>query len=154
MDDRGQLRGLVRPFPTRYIHKNPSGGGDYVEHGTVTQRLLHVVGPFDTEVVEVIRGFVPEKVHDDPKKARRALADAIVGVLLKLTVAIDGESHSVTEAGDCESPHNWPHDGARLKDAMSDAIKRCSMRLGVGLHLWTQEEFYLTEALKSEAERG
>jgi hypothetical protein len=58
-------------------------------------------------------------------------------------VTIDG--HTVT--GDCEQPHNWDTDGARLKDAMSDAYKRCAMRLGVGLHLWAQDAFYLGEKM-------
>jgi hypothetical protein len=34
-----------------------------------------------------------------------------------------------------------------MKDAMSDAYKRCAMRLGVGLHLWAQEHYYLGEKL-------
>jgi hypothetical protein len=34
-----------------------------------------------------------------------------------------------------------------LKNAASDAIKRCAMRLGVGLSLWSQENYYLDKAL-------
>ena len=38
-----------------------------------------------------------------------------------------------------------------MKDAMSDAIKRCAMALGVGLHLWSQmgdqDEYFLDKQL-------
>lgn len=153
-DDREQLRALVRPFPSKYVKANPSGGGTYVAHEVVTQRLLHALGPFSTSVVEVLRGDVaaiPPKSDGKTAKARAGsppLSDVIVGVLLALTVEVDGRTVTVTEVGDCEQPHNWPTDGARMKDAMSDAIKRCAMRLGCGIHLWAQDLFYLHDALK------
>lgn len=153
-----ELRALVRPFPESYIHKNPSGGGSYVGHEVITQRLLHIIGPFSTHVVEVLRGEVAGKPGDPNGKSDRAKAGtpdlhgAVVGVLLALTVTIDGREVTVTEVGDCESPHNWPHDGARMKDAMSDAIKRCAMRLGVAIHLWAQGEFFIDRALDKKLE--
>ena len=59
---------------------------------------------------------------------------------------------SVVEAGDVENPTNWKTNGARMKDAMSDAIKRCAMALGVGLHLWSQidgqDEYFLDKQLE------
>lgn len=157
--DRPQLAALVRPFPSKFVHQNPSGGGSYVGHEVITQRLLHVLGPFSTHVEQVLRGTVAGKPGDPNGKSDRArngtpdLHDAVVGVLLSLTVEVDGRTVSVTEVGDCEQPHNWPHDGARMKDAMSDAIKRCAMRLGVGIHLWAQNEFYLDKALDTVAEK-
>ena len=61
---------------------------------------------------------------------------------------------SVVEAGDVENPSNWKTNGARMKDAMSDAIKRCAMALGVGLHLWSQidgeDEYFLDKQLEKE----
>ena len=54
-----------------------------------------------------------------------------------MTVEIDGQLVTVEEAGDVEQPFNWHTDGARLKDAISDAVKRCAMAFGVGLHLGT-----------------
>lgn len=153
-----QLQGLVRRFPSKYVHSNPSGGGSYVGHEVVTQRLLHVLGPFSTHVQQVIRGHVEGKAPNPQGSSARAKAgspdlhDAVVGVLLQLTVTVDGAEVTVTEVGDCESPHNWPHDGARLKDAMSDAIKRCAMRLGVAIHLWAQDEFFIDVAAATAAE--
>lgn len=149
-----QLAEVAKPFPPKFVHTNPSGGGSYVSHDVVTQRLLQVLGPFDFHVVQVIRGYVPEikpNPNGSSKRAKEgapALGDAVVGVIGALTVTIDGTTVTVQDVGDCEAPHNWPHDGARMKDAVSDAIKRCAMRLGCGLHLWSQEEYYLYERLK------
>ena len=56
-----------------------------------------------------------------------------------MTVEIDGQLVTVEEAGD-RTTFNWHTDGARLKDAISDAVKRCAMAFGVGLHLWAQFE--------------
>lgn len=154
---QSQLAALCKPFRDDLVKGNPSGGGQYVAHDVVVQKLLMVVGPFDFHLREVIRGDVPE-IKPNPngssqraKDGRPALHDAVVGVVARLTVNVDGRSVEVEEAGDCEDPHNWPHDGARMKDAMSDAIKRCAMRLGVGLHLWAQRDFILVPNLLDKA---
>lgn len=147
---------LVHPFPDRVIHKNPSGGGTYVKHSTVQQRLMDVLGYVDLELVQIIRGHVdPKPPNPNGKSAKAkagspALTDAVVGVVARMTCTIDGQTVTVEEAGDCEEPHNWPHDGARMKDAMSDAYKRCAMRLGVGLHLWSQDDFYIADKLMKQ----
>ena len=130
-----QLYDLSRRFPDKFIHKNPSGFGDYIQHSVIRQRLLSVLGAYSTDVVETI--------YDD---------GIITGVVLKLSCNIDGKDISVVEAGDVENPTNWKTNGARMKDAMSDAIKRCAMALGVGLHLWSQigdeDEYFLDKQLE------
>lgn len=149
-----QLAEITKPFPRQFVHANPSGGGQYVKHSTVVQRLLQVVGPYSFQVFEVLRGYVPAIAPDPNGKSNRAkngapaLDNAIIGALCRLTVIIDGREVIVEEVGECEQPQNWPHDGARLKDATSDAIKRCAMRLGMGLHLWAQDEYYVHDRLK------
>ena len=76
--------------------------------------------------------------------------------MLALTVEIDGQLVTVEEAGDVEQPFNWNTDGARLKDAISDAVKRCAMAFGVGLHLWAQfegkSEYFLDKQLEKALE--
>ena len=137
-----QLTMLLHPFPTHVIHTNPAGGGTYVKHSTVHQRLLDVLGaPPTTELVQVIRGTADGRKGTDP------MPEVVVAVVLRMTAEIDGRTVTVEEAGDCELPSNWKHDGARMKDAMSDAYKRCAMRLGVGLHLWSQDDFYIAAKL-------
>ena len=134
------LARLAKPFARHLIHANPSGQGrgDYVAHSAITEKLLAVVGPFDFALVQILRGDYKDRPN------------VVVGAVCRLTVEVDGRRVSVEEVGDCENPGNWPHDGARMKDAMSDAIKRCAMRLGVGLHLWSQDEFFLFDVLSKK----
>jgi len=153
MGEQRQLTRLTIPFPDRVVHKNPSGGGTYVKHSTVQQRIMDVLGLVDFEIAHIIRGHVDAKAPNPNGSSARAkagspaLENAVVGVVARMTATVDGHLVTVEEAGDCEDPHNWPHDGARMKDAMSDAYKRCAMRLGVGLHLWSQDDFYIAKKL-------
>jgi len=125
-----QLESLSKPFDRADVGTKPgSAGGDFVKHSTVTEKLLYTVGPFTTTVDQVI--------YD---------GEILTGVLLTLTVTIDGRTVSVTEAGDNDNP-TAKTNGARLKDCMSDAIKRAAMRFGVGLHLWSQDSYRLHQAL-------
>ena len=143
-----QLYELSRVFPDKFIHKNPTGFGDYIQHSVIRQRLLSVVGAYSQEVKHIIR----EKLTDKQGKEM----EVVTGVILALTVEIDGELVTIEEAGDVEQPFNWRTDGARLKDAVSDAVKRCAMAMGLGLHLWSQfdgqSEYFLDEQLKKDGE--
>tara|TARA_R100000231_G_scaffold119710_1_gene89803 strand:+ start:225 stop:662 length:438 start_codon:yes stop_codon:yes gene_type:complete len=143
-----QLYELSRVFPDKFIHKNPTGFGDYIQHSVIRQRLLSVVGAYSQEVKHIIRETLTDKQGKE--------MEVVTGVILALTVEIDGELVTVEEAGDVEQPFNWRTDGARLKDAVSDAVKRCAMAMGVGLHLWSQfdgqSEYFLDEQLKKDSE--
>lgn len=146
------LARLAIPFPRELIQRDP-GGNAYVAHENVTQWLLGIVGPFDFELVKEIRGDVPGIPPDPQGKSRRAkdgtgdLHNVVVGGVWRLHCEIDGRATVVEEVGDCEDPHNWRHDGARLKQTASDAIKRCAMRIGLGLHLWAGERYVLASRL-------
>jgi hypothetical protein len=59
---------------------------------------------------------------------------------------VDGDFVTITEVGDVEHPSG--NNASNLKNAASDALKRCAMRLGVGLHLWSQDNYYLDKALE------
>jgi hypothetical protein len=141
-----QLRDLARRFPSSVVHTNPSGGGVYVSHHLYVQRLLMHLGGYSFERVDILRGRVAGKPPNPNGSSARAkegtpdLEDAVVGVVCRLTVEVDGRTLVIEDVGDCESPHNWPHDGARLKDAMSDALKRCCARIGLGTHLYSKSE--------------
>ena len=143
-----QLYELSRVFPDKFIHKNPTGFGDYIQHSVIRQRLLSVVGAYSQEVKHIIRETLTDKQGKE--------MEVVTGVILALTVEIDGELVTVEEAGDVEQPFNWRTDGARLKDAISDAVKRCAMAMGVGLHLWSQfdgqSEYFLDEQIKKDGE--
>jgi hypothetical protein len=145
-----QLARLARPFPRDLVERDP-GGNVYVAHENVTQWLLGIVGPFSFELVQVIRGDVPGRPPDPKGTSRRAkegtpdLRNVIVGGVWRLTVQIDGRTVRIEEAGDVEDPHNWRHDGMRLKQAASDSIKRTAMRVGLGLHLWAGDRYILDQ---------
>lgn len=125
---------LARPFPSRYVKKVQ--GDDYVPHGIVEQRLVHIFGePPKTELL-------------------REIFDAdgtLTGVVMRMTVV---GFKPVEEAGECDNPRAKTN-GAKLKSAASDAYKRCAMRLTLGLHLWSQEDYFLYDSLtKKEAGDG
>lgn len=157
-----QLRDLARRFPSSVIHTNPSGGGVYVPHHLYVQRLLMHLGGYSFERVDILRGRVAGKAPNPQGSSQRAkdgtpdLEDAVVGVVCRLTVTVDGQTMVIEDVGDCESPHNWPHDGARLKDAMSDALKRCCARIGLGTHLYakTEDEYVLYRVLTDHEDSG
>ena len=118
---------------------------------TGTERRLSIVGPFESEVVGMVRGHAPPVKGKDGTKDKPTYPgreNAIVGCLARLTLTIDGDTRTVTETGDVEEPA-MNTDGRNLKDASSDAIKRCAMRFGLGLHLWSQGDYFLEIQLLS-----
>jgi len=138
-----QLYELSRPFPPNLIKKPPRGKfGSYVPHSTITERLLSILGPFSYEIVEVVRGYATAVIgkdgtEDNPTYPSRD--NAVVGCLARMTLTIDGKEVTVIEVGDVEEPA-MNNDGRNLKDASSDAVKRCAMRVGLGTHLWSQDK--------------
>ena len=127
-----QLYELSRPFPPALVKSKPGKfAAAYVEHSVISQRLLEVIGPHSFEVKQPITN-----------------ADGVVtGCLAALSVTIDGMPVVIVEVGDVEHP-DPKNNGSNLKNASSDALKRCAMRLGVGLHLWSQDNYYLDKALE------
>lgn len=153
---RPDLHRLSKPFPPQFVAKKE--GADYVNHAIVQQRLLGTVGPFDMRVDQVIRGPIAEKTtgQGDRKRTWPAADDAVVGVVLTCVFTIDGQRVEVSEVGTPEGYYMAPHDGERLKKAMSDALKRCAMRVGVGLDLWSKGAYVLPAMLAKDldAETG
>lgn len=132
-----QLYELARPFPEQLVKQKPGKfAASYVEHSVVSQRLLEVLGSYSFTV-------------DSPVTN----ADGtVVGCLATLHATVDGQAVMVTEVGDVEHPGT--NNGSNLKNAASDALKRCAMRIGVGLHLWSQDNYYLDRALEKRGKEG
>lgn len=121
-----ELAQLVRKFPDALIKTKPGKfAASYVDHGTIVQRLLEVVGPYEWSITEMIRDA----------------NGIVVGCLGTLRVTIDGKAYEITEVGDVEHP--GPNSATNLKSASSDALKRAAMRCGLGLHLWVGDAYYL-----------
>jgi hypothetical protein len=152
------LAELARPFPTDFVERKDNQ--DYVAHHVDNPPRLSIEGPFDDVLGPVNRGDDAATPPDPSARSRRAkagtpaLQNVVVGGIWRLTCAIDGRQVRVEEVGDVGDVHNWPHDGARLKDAASDALKRCAMRLGLGLHLWAQEHYFLDQQLRAQHRDG
>ena len=136
-----QLSKLATPFSDRFIETKPGKfAASYVPHGIVSQFLLGIVGPYDFAIDTLVRD-----------------ADGtLTGCLCTLTVEIDGRVTSIQEVGECENPNNWKPAGARLKACASDGIKRCAMRLGLGLHLWHKHDgnYVLADILEKREEES
>jgi hypothetical protein len=145
-----QLKQLAEPFKADKVGKKPGGsGGAFVSHAVVTERALSVLGPYSITNVELIRGLAPEIVGK--KQTFPPIDNAVVGAIVTVAAEIDGIPVRITEVGDCENPAMLEQDGARAKNAVSDALKRCWMRAGIGLHLWSREQYTLDDDLSEPA---
>ena len=126
-----QMSELVRKFPDSLVKQKPGAfKAAYVDHATIVQRLLEVVGPYSFEVKQPISN--PD--------------GTISGCLAALSCTIDGFPVVIVEVGDCERPGD--SNAQNLQMAASSALKRCAMRLGVGLHLWAGDAYYIDRALE------
>lgn len=130
-----QLTDLVKRIPEGYIKTKPGGfQADYVSHADIQQILLAKLGPCSQEVTRVITNS----------------EGVVQGCVLRVLYVIDGQQYVIEEAGDVERP--GANNGANLKNAVSDAVKRCAMRVGVGLHLWSQENYVLDKVLTEDSD--
>lgn len=147
-----QLRKLAEPIPEAYIGRSDKGM-DAADHTVITQ-LLHLYVPgWSFEIAEVLRSEVPEKTSRDGNTTWPG-GLFVTGCVGRLTVTLDGERVVIEEAGGVELAGMKDGDGERLKHAASDALKRCSMRLGLGLHIWSQGHYFLDRALDKRTEAG
>ena len=138
------LKELAKPFQGLVKGAAPGKFGDYVEHSAVTQRLLLHCGPYEQTVIR--------EIYDEHKE----YGTCLTGVVLELKLKIDGEIVTIQEGGAVDKPYKVTNkrtgermnNGERLKLAISDAHKRCAMRVGLGLHLWAQDDYFLYDQLE------
>ena len=131
-----QLQDLAKRLPEKWIKEKGTGfAAKYCSHGDIQQALLAKVGPTSQRVVKIIHA--PE-------------GNIIQGVILEMVFHIDLEPVVIQEIG--ESERDTGNNALNLKNSVSDAIKRCAMRVGLGLELWS-ENYALPEALAQRAEQ-
>jgi len=123
-----QLKELSRVFPANYIKKKGTRGDSYVPHAIVKQRLLQVCDGYDFYVIR--------EIYDGEK---------LTGVLAELRVKVDGKISVIQEFGDVEQDQS--NNASNAKHAISDAFKRCCAHIGLGLHLWSQDDYFLFNKL-------
>lgn len=139
-----QLAELAKPIPPKYVTKSDKGL-DAADHTVITQ-LLHLRAPgWSFEIKEVLRSEVPEKIG---KSSTWAGGYFVTGCIGRLSCEIDGTAVVIEESGGVENAGMKDGDGERLKHAASDALKRCAMRIGLGLHIWAQQAYFLDRALE------
>ena len=146
--DSPQTYELARAIPAKFIQQAPSGKhGTFIPHYVIEQVIIATVGHFDWELKETLYGPVP--AMGDQKPSTR---DMLTGAIYRMTVTVDGHRVVIEEAGSADAPSSEWNDAERLKKASSDALKRCAMRLGVGLHLWCKKrhEFFLPTVLRTD----
>ena len=125
------IKKLTKNFPKDVVKQAPKGKfGSYVPHHLYTQRLVDVVGG-------QYNFFIKEVIRDKD--------NAVVGAICRLEIEGLGV---VEEVGDVDTHAISRNitESEVLKLAVSDGIKRCCMRFGIGLELWTggvtEEEHY------------
>lgn len=117
-----QLRALAKRVPDHLISSREVAAGfhaDYVAHSTITEKLLATLGAFSWSV-DILRD--------------RGELCYVVGTI---EATVDGELVRVSGIGDGDDPLT----------AESTALKRAAMRLGCGLHLWSQGAYSLDAVL-------
>ena len=145
------LERLAIPFPPQHVQTVNRGGrqASYVSWAVVQQRLLGTVGPVDQRIVEIVRGDL-DAVESSSGNSWPARTNVIVAVVVEFTYRIDGRDVVVQEVGTPEGAYMQAHDGDRLKKAVSDATKRAAARIGVGLHLWSRQPWFLPRMLEAQ----
>ena len=125
------IKKLTKNFPKDVVKQAPKGKfGSYVPHHLYTQRLVDVVGG-------QYNFFIKEVIRDKD--------NSVVGAICRLEIEGLGV---VEEIGDVDTHAISRNitESEVLKLAVSDGIKRCCMRFGIGLELWTggvtEEEHY------------
>ena len=131
-----ELIELATPFPDKYIRQKPGkANASYVNHGVIRQRLLDVVGFYDWSI--------DREIYQQD--------GTLTGCIGTLAVRVGGKDIKVQGSGDVE--HNQGTNGANLKHAESDAFKRAAMNLGLGLHLWCGDEYFLYNKNSDESQK-
>lgn len=134
--DEKTYKELTKPFTDKEIEKAPKGKfGDFVPHHIITKRLNEVVpGRWTFELKEIIRNKEGE----------------VEGAVCRMTIQGLGYHDEVGDV-DRNDKNNFGTESQLLKLTFSDAIKRCAMRFGIGLHLWTGEETAWFDSSKSSS---
>lgn len=147
-----QLATLWEPTPKHAIKQRPGAGGktyNYVNHGFVEFRLNKAFGgDWDLEPLSAFGGnaFHLQQVEVPTGRGNTTETHYSVAVLARLTVRVrDPKTLTVVativkeEFGSAEwYPSN--EFGDALKSALSDALKRCGLRLGIALDLYYDDE--------------
>ena len=120
------------------------GNIDYVDHTQVTQKLIALIPDVHISINHNVGegGYV----YDDYTTQDGDIKRILTGVAVTISGTIDGQYRTVDEVGMCDKPFEGEgakppaNNGERAKECMSDGIKRCGLRLGVGVELYGKDQ--------------
>ena len=119
---------ITQELPAGYVSERSGRGGKkfkYIKHGRVVQILNDAFGfQWSFEALP---------------STLRELKDGGYGIFGRLSVPIRGEIVTKIEFGTKDFMKGM-NDGDLIKSAVSDALRRCAMRLGLALSLYLQDE--------------
>lgn len=152
MKSRIQQQLLSKPWNKKLIKSLNKGFGniDYVEHTQVTQKLIAISPDWNFSIDKYIEDTV-----EDMNGIQRTF---ITGAQVTITMKVDDQYLTRSEVGMCDKPffHSDPNkvhnNGQRAKECVSDAIKRCAMRFGVGIELYDTDAWISSYLFKAEIE--
>ena len=136
---------LSKEWNTDIVKQKPTSYGkiDYVDHTQVTQKLIALIP--DVQITINYNVGNGGMLYDDAYTTDGETKKVLTGVALSVTGTVDGKYRVVEEIGMCDKPVDGINgkppltNGERAKECMSDAIKRCAMRLGVGIELYGKD---------------
>jgi hypothetical protein len=123
--------------------KMPYGTIDYVDHTQVTQKLIALIP--DVHISINYNAGNGGYIYEDHTTQDGDIKSILVGVSVTVSGTIDNRYRTVDEVGMCDKPFEVEggkspaNNGERAKECMSDAIKRCGLRLGIGLELYGKD---------------
>ena len=148
---------ISKPWNKTFVKKINKGFGDidYVEHTQVTQKLIALIPDLD-----IVTG---EPIYDKIEDSNGISRNFVTGIKVTLTGTVDGSLITREDYGMCDKPffHENPNkvhnNGQRIKECVSDGLKRAAMRMGVGIELydtdaWLSNYLEKTESLVTEEE--
>ena len=138
-------KAVIKKLPVSY----KKDGISYVDHTQVTQRLIALI----PDVQFKLGCHIYDKYEDLEGRQKKILT----GVEYTIEGTIDGHFRSVTEVGMCDKPFDVEgrkpaNNGERAKECISDAVKRCGMRLGIGIELYDSSA-WLSSYLEPKKEK-
>ncbi len=141
---------ISKPWNKTFVKKVNKGFGeiDYVEHTQVTQKLIALIPDLDITTSDIVY----DKIEDVNGVAR----SFVTGIKVRLQGTVDGNFITREDYGMCDKPffHDNPNkvqnNGQRIKECMSDGLKRAAMRMGVGIELYDTDAWLSNYLEKTE----
>lgn len=141
---------ISKPWNKTFVKKVNKGFGDidYVEHTQVTQKLIALIPD-----LQITTG---EPVYDKIEDVNGVSRSFVTGIKVRVQGTVDGNWVTREDYGMCdkpffhENPNKVQNNGQRIKECISDGLKRAGMRMGVGIELYDTDAWLSSYLEKTE----